>query len=114
MRVHLSFRTPFACTSTLVLALVLLGRDETGAAVDAADEQRLSWNKATLSGAYQRVGLTNAAWDKAAIEALDNFAVLRSVRHTNYAPYNKAISNQTAKAIAAGCTDPLVGYLDLR
>jgi hypothetical protein len=110
MRVHLSFRTPFA--STLVLALVFVARDAT-AAINA-DEQRLTWNKATLSGAYKRVGLTNVAWDNAAIEALDNFALLRSNPRTNYGPFNTAISNQTIKAIAAGCKDPLVGYLHLR
>ncbi|MCC6234961.1 MAG: DUF4034 domain-containing protein [Verrucomicrobiales bacterium] len=71
----------------------------------------LEWNRRTLAQSYRQYGRKDAAWDEAAMNALEGFAQQRAKTSTN-APSQG--SEWTRKAMEAGCTDPMVGYLALR
>ena len=80
-------------------------------APDAVPEDRLEWNQRTLAGAYDAVGGKDARWDSAAREALKDFAELRSGSDTNA---EGRLQEHLQQAVAAGCPDPLISYLNLR
>jgi len=80
---------------------------------DAAAERRFEWNVATLEGDYRRIGSTNAAWDAQATEALALFARMRC-RRGDMGPLSASFEKAVKAAIGAGCSDPLVKYLNAR
>jgi hypothetical protein len=77
-----------------------------------AAEDRLSWNRRTLTGAYLDIGQRHASWDAAAIQALDSFARIRA-QISNPAEMGQ-FTNLVRMAVNQGCPDPLLLYLNLR
>ncbi len=77
-------------------------------------ELRLQWNLKTLVGDYDRIGARDVKWDKDAREALEGFARVRANPTGNVAPLIKSVAGAAQKAVTAGCTDPMVGYLHAR
>jgi hypothetical protein len=81
-------------------------------------EERLAWQQRTLGEAYQAVGSRSATWDDDAMKALDAFAKVRTPvsedENKDLKDLTKIITNSVRAAIAAGCDDPLVQYLQFR
>lgn len=74
-------------------------------------QKRLEWNLATLVKAYEQAGHTNRKWDKAAKQALTEFARTRAKIP---GADSKVIATNVAEAIRAGCDDPMVNYLFIK
>src|SRR6185436_3780405 len=77
----------------------------------------LEWMRSTLIGDYQSAGMTNRAWNDAAIEAFETFALLRSLKEVSQeqeAELSSKLKNAIKTAIDAGCADPMVNYLHTR
>ena len=82
---------------------------------EIASEERYQWNLQTLVGDYGRTGKKDPKWDAEAREALKLFAKIRNrSRDTSFAEQGDQISNHVARAISAGCDDPLILYLEAR
>jgi hypothetical protein len=79
-----------------------------------ARQQILAWNLKTLVQAYEEVGHTNAAWDKAAEAALTAFAYSRAHIEETNGTARETILKHVAEAERAGCDDPLIRYVRLR
>jgi tetratricopeptide (TPR) repeat protein len=80
----------------------------------AIKQAEFAWNLKTLVSAYQLAGSTDARWDDAATRALTAFAHLRSGTVPVAEDANDVITTNCAAAVAAGCDDPLVRYLNIR
>ena len=77
-------------------------------------EKRFEWNKRTIVGDYERVGKRSPKWDEAVLRALNSFVKMRSYG-TNAVPNQiKEIAEPCKEAIAAGCDDVLVRYINTR
>lgn len=74
----------------------------------------LDWNLETLVRAYEKVGSKNSQWDDPAKNALTLFARFRSGNVETNEPATKIIGTNCDLAIAAGCDDPMIGYLHAR
>jgi hypothetical protein len=72
----------------------------------------MEWSRETYLGAYERHGKRSGRWDDAVRSALSNYACIRVTR--NVAATMPQLREDLEKAVAAGCDDPLVGYLHLR
>ncbi|HWV99740.1 MAG TPA: hypothetical protein VNZ64_08630 [Candidatus Acidoferrum sp.] len=79
-----------------------------------AQRQRLEWNLKTLTGAYESVGKTNAAWDGFANSALNEFARGRARIRDLGEVWEYIIATNCNLAISAGCDDPMIRYLFAR
>ena len=78
---------------------------------NAVPADRLEWRRRTLVIAYDKVGERDPRWDKDAREALEAFAHVTSGKDTNeLARFESSVKN----AASAGCSDPLIRYLNLR
>ena len=66
----------------------------------------LAWNRRTLRDAYRNVGVRDARWDRAALEALAAFAVIRSGQATSGTA--GVLEAAIHRARAAGCGDALL------
>jgi len=78
---------------------------------NAVPADRLEWNRRTLVNAYNEVGERNPRWDESARDALDAFAQVRCGPDTNA---TARLKTSLERAREAGCTDPLIRYLNLR
>ncbi len=76
-------------------------------------EKRLQWNLKTTLQEYKKVGHRNPQWDTPAKEALKLFAEWRAGQMGDEA-LAAQIGRDCEKALAAGCNDPLIIYLDAR
>src|SRR4051812_43303151 len=74
---------------------------------------KLGWNRRTLAGAYDRVGKKDARWDAPAREALELAALFFSHSLEPQVTLGD-LHRATQTALAAGCDDPLIQYLDAR
>lgn len=78
-------------------------------------EYSLAWHQFNSTEEYKRIGQKNPAWDADAIAALDAYsAMISSPVELDAAALEEAtkrVGIPTAKAIAAGCNDPLIRYL---
>jgi hypothetical protein len=76
-------------------------------------QQRLSWNINTSLEAYNKVGHRSDKWDEAARVALGAFATNRAYQFTgsNWQALSDVLDQNVARAIAAGCDDPMIEYL---
>ncbi|MFL5340094.1 MAG: hypothetical protein ACJ8F7_08075 [Gemmataceae bacterium] len=77
------------------------------------EREKLSWNRRTLGGAYEKVGKKDARWDDQARVALEKAAqyfcdplASSAAEHETYMAAKQAID--------AGCDDPLIIYLFAR
>ena len=68
------------------------------------------WSRETFLEAYERHGRRDPKWDDTVRTALSNYAHIRVTRE----PVTRQLRTDLKQAIAAGCDDPLVGYLHLR
>jgi hypothetical protein len=94
------------------------GPAKSSGAKDAC-QQLLEWNVQTTLGAYDRCGHKSPKWDEPARVALRVFAELRSLSpnqrlQTNTAERNEALRQACVRAVAAGCDDPLIEYLNAK
>lgn len=74
----------------------------------------LSWNERILVGGYEAVGDRNPRWDSSVREALRLFAQDNAGLRSPTQNLRLALSNQVQQAIAAGCQDPSILYLQGR
>ena len=79
-----------------------------------AGSNRLAWNLRTLPEAYDKTGSKNHAWDEPARKALDGFARLRSAEGRGDETLSQLVATNCAAAVAAGCDDPMIAYLNAR
>src|SRR4030095_8287383 len=77
-------------------------------------ESRFRWNLKTLVGDYDRVGTRDPKWDNEARAALEGFARIRANPSADLTFLVRDVSNSVAKAVSAGCTDPMVTYVHAR
>jgi hypothetical protein len=79
-------------------------------------EYVLEWNRFTTIDDYRQSGVTGAAWDKQALEALELYCQTRVAALSGYVPgeIQTQIGEQATTAIKAGCRDPLIQYLHAR
>ncbi len=75
--------------------------------------ERQEWNRATLQGAYDRVGKRDPRWDEPARKALDLAARMFSLQ-VDPAVSMVDIYPAARQAVDAGCNDPLILYLYAR
>jgi hypothetical protein len=75
--------------------------------------KRLRWELATTLEQYDRIGNKDVRWDEGARDALNQNAHLLVGEHKTDNGRDE-IKAAFQKALAAGCTDPLVGYFGLR
>jgi hypothetical protein len=77
----------------------------------------LKWNLDSLVGGYEGHGVRNSKWDSSAESDLRLFAQLHSSSlHSSSQTDDTVMSNmvaETIKAVAKGCDDPIIQYLDL-
>lgn len=74
----------------------------------------LRWYQWRTVTAYKKGPQTNSLWDKAATGALDAFSHMAIAREEQAANYYKGVMREhLQKAVGAGCTDPLIRYLQL-
>lgn len=75
--------------------------------------ERVRWELATTLGEYERTGSKDPRWDADARAAMENMAhfLAGDDPHQERSAAAKAACE---RALAAGCTDPLVGYFGLR
>jgi hypothetical protein len=77
----------------------------------------LEWMRSTVIGDYKSAGMTNQAWNDAAIKAFETFALLRSLKEVSQeqeAELSSNLKKAIKTAIDAGCPDPMVNYLHTR
>jgi hypothetical protein len=93
---------------TIGISLVIL------VAGTAKASSLLEWNLKTTVEAYEKVGLTNSAWDEPARRALTEYARMRVgvVESNEYC--GLIIGTNADLAVKAGCADPMIGYLYMR
>jgi hypothetical protein len=77
-------------------------------------QQRLAWNLKTLVEPYEQAGFTNPKWDTAAKLALAEFARTRANAVETNEPWGIIIATNAAAAVQAGCTDPMLAYLNIK
>jgi hypothetical protein len=75
---------------------------------------RLAWNLKTLVEPYEKAGHTDPKWDRAAKQALTEFARLRSQLLETNELYWQIIATNCDLAAEAGCDDPMIAYLRAR
>jgi hypothetical protein len=102
---------------TLVISASAVGADkpipQDAARMQKRYRDRLEWNRKTLQGGYDEVGKKDPRWDKPAREALELAAKMFTPQFDPF--INPAdVHVLTKKAIDAGCTDPLILYLNAR
>lgn len=81
------------------------------ASVESRKQPLLDWNLHSLVGAYEKQGHHDPKWDHFAQRALTNFARIRVPGAATAEDYS---STAVKDAIAAGCDDPMIGYLHVR
>jgi hypothetical protein len=86
----------------------------TGGGNREAGSDRLTWNFRTLPEAYDKTGSKNRAWNEPARKALDGFARLRATEACGDETLSQLVATNCAAAVAAGCDDPMVAYLNAR
>ncbi len=79
-----------------------------------AQQSRLEWHRQNLVGAYQTFGSRRAVWDTPAEEALELFAEIRCGSKPFTTEMVQTLKGLAAKAVDAGCNDPLVTYVHAR
>lgn len=79
-------------------------------------DERMKWHSSTSLEAYQQYGEKNPKWDGEAKKALTEFAALRAGGKTDVqrATSSGVVGAYAARAMTAGCTDPLIEYLYCR
>jgi hypothetical protein len=70
----------------------------------------LAWNRATIGGAYEKVGKKNPKWDAAAREALEAAARMAG-KAIDPASGPEDVFGPAKKAVEAGCDDPMILFL---
>jgi hypothetical protein len=80
----------------------------------AVRKARLDWQKANLVAAFDTAGNTSAAWAGKARAALEARAVLQAQSTRVNTPESYTLTAAIRSAVAAGCDDPLVVFLDAR
>src|ERR1700722_17150362 len=70
---------------------------------ETSQQARLDWNTKTLISAYQNVGDTDPVWDKTALQALMEFARVRTQAVTPDEPLTEIIVSNSFAAMKAGC-----------
>jgi hypothetical protein len=83
-----------------------------GSSVQTQD--RFKWNLKTLVEPYEKAGYANRAWDEPAKRALTEFARARGQVTGTNEPWAQIIATNSALAVKAGCTDPMMAYLFTR
>jgi Domain of unknown function (DUF4034) len=82
---------------------------------EEARQQRLAWNRQTLREAYDKIGNRSPEWDGFAQKALDDFAQVRAL-HSEESEFKSQLREMIvancAKALTAGCDDPMIAYLN--
>lgn len=76
------------------------------------DGMLLKWNLKTTLAVYENTGHTSPKWDNLAKKALNAYARVRA--GANLGVEEQTIITNSQAAIAAGCNDPLVLYLNTR
>jgi len=111
-------RTNLACISLLLSAYLFAGCSKPSVpkkmSFEDIQQARLDWNVKTLVTAYQNAGNSDPVWDKAAVQALMEFAKIRTQVVTPDEPWAEIIDTNCDNAVKAGCNDPMVRYLYLR
>jgi hypothetical protein len=102
-----------------LLVLIALAAAATGANAPipqdpARAEERskdaLRWNRATLREVYDKLGKRDPKWDEPARQALD-LAARHFAQQVKPVVAQAEIMDQAAKAVEAGCDDPMILYL---
>lgn len=75
---------------------------------------RAEWLRATSVDAYETIGERSPAWDAPARAALAAFAQLLATYPNELDEVRVRVGENAHIAVAAGCSDPLVRYLQLR
>lgn len=83
-------------------------------APESAKASRADWLRAIAVGAYDKVGERNPAWDALARAALSDFAELNTATPKEFDRLSRRVAESARQAVTAGCTDPLIGYLNIR
>ena len=77
-------------------------------------ERRLKWNVRTTVRQYETTGRHDPKWDASAKEALTLYSRWLSEPTGQSAELAREIGRQCQEAVAAGCPDPLVLYVQAR
>ncbi len=80
----------------------------------STEEDRLTWNKETLVGSYEKLGNKSPKWDEPTTNALIEFARIRGGMHEDVDAQSEVIADYSEDAVKAGCDDPMVLYLYCR
>ena len=75
---------------------------------DPDKQARLDWSYRTSVEVYQKSSFKGYRWNQFAVNALAEFACVRSGVFASNEPCAAIISSNAAAAIRAGCKDPLV------
>jgi hypothetical protein len=74
---------------------------------------RLEWNRKTLVATYDRMGKFSPKWDRAARQALELFAEMRS-HYESVTEFPQPLLEAALAAVTNGCDDPMIRYIDAR
>lgn len=78
-------------------------------------EYIIAWHRFNTVEEYKRVGRKNSAWDSDATTALEAYASIMSGHEdmdaASFAASVQRVAVPSAKAVAAGCDDPLIRYV---
>ena len=76
-------------------------------------DARLDWNMEGTLDAYNKIGIRDPKWDFPAREALKLWSQVRAYGE-DVDGYPTVLQAYLKRAMDAGCTDPLIGYLNVR
>lgn len=103
----------FQRESVLFLLLSLLTLTACSHKPPASRVDREKWNHATLNGSYETIGSRNPKWDKDATDGLNYYAKSRTATDDEKTTLYELVGDATDNAVAAGCDDPMIRYLNL-